>query len=251
MAKKTIKEKTPKLNKSKPHDWRLCSYGEHWVTTHPMHIPPIKKNPAGALTTRQGHCARNPSGKDQMYPDEIKAISERQFKELGEKPCPIQWDFENGSEYDDLIAGWTQYWNDVLQPEILLEPNLVKALIASESGFRPEVLAKKSNKKSARGLMQITNVARKALGNEKGEIKDHYLTLSIEELNDPSNNICAGIRWLFQKQKLASGHLGHNADWIETIKDYKGLKIRSAEKSSKFINIFNKYLEDLNKCQKE
>jgi hypothetical protein len=89
--------------------------------------------------------------------------------------------------------------------------------------------------------MQVTNESRIALGNEKGEIKDHYLTLTIEDLKDPTNNICAGIRWLFQKQKLASGHLGHNANWIETIKDYKGLRNESDKVASKYIDILNQY----------
>ena len=156
-------KKKSKKNRDKPHDWRLCPYGEHWVTTHPLHIPPSEKNSLGSITTRKGHCARNPSGKDQLYPDEIKAISERQFRDLKNKPCSLNLNFENGSKYDDLIAGWTQYWNEVLQPKIPLEPNIVKALIASESGFKPDALAKKSDPNSARGLMQVTNEARKAL----------------------------------------------------------------------------------------
>lgn len=238
----------PKITKDKPHSWRICPYGEHWVTTHPLHIPPSEKNPTGSITTRKGHCAKNPSGKDQLYPDEIKIISESQFKNLKNSPCSLALNFENGSKYDDLIAGWTQYWNEVLNPKIPLTPNIVKALIASESGFDPNVLAKKSNPNSARGLMQVTNASRKALGDEKGEIKDHYITLTRDQLNDPSNNICAGIRWLFQKQKLASGHLGHNADWIETIKDYKGIRNKSDKESLRFINVLNKYQERLKKC---
>jgi hypothetical protein len=97
--------------------------------------------------------------------------------------------------------------------------------------------------------MQVTNEARKALGNEKGEIKDHYITLTIEDLNDPSNNICAGIRWLFQKQKLTSSHLGHYADWMETIKDYKGLRQKTAKESSRFMDILNNFLKDLDQCK--
>jgi len=108
----------------------------------------------------------------------------------------------------DGSISWTKYWNDVLKPSTPLDPDIVKALIASESGFDPTILANKKNKNSARGLMQITNDTRKILGDEKGELKDHYLTLTRDDLNDPSLNICAGIRWLFRKAEIASGLLG-------------------------------------------
>ena len=50
-----------------------------------------------------------------------------------------------------------------------LEPNLVKALIASESGFNPKLLANRKNPKSARGLMQLLDSTREIIGNPKGE----------------------------------------------------------------------------------
>jgi hypothetical protein len=112
-----------------------------------------------------------------------------------------------------------------------LDPNLVKALIATESGFQPTTLAKKSDPKSARGLMQLTDQARKILADPDGELKDHFVTTTREELNDPNMNICAGIRWLFQKQKLASAKLGEDADWTQTIFIYKGLKTASKERA--------------------
>ncbi len=88
-------------------------------------------------------------------------------------------------------------------------------------------MADKKNKNSARGLMQITNEARKTLGNEKGEIKDHYITVTREDLNTPNLNVCVGIRWLFQKQKLTSNYLGRDATWEETIQNFKGLRGKS------------------------
>jgi len=47
--------------------------------------------------------------------------------------------------------------------DLSYEKDFVKALIASESGFDPKILANKKNKNSARGLMQITNQTRKIL----------------------------------------------------------------------------------------
>ena len=149
------------------------------MQNHSMHVPPSKRHPEGYVTPRKGHCAHNPSGKDQLYPDEILEIGERQFGALTKKrPCPIKLGFrQNGNRYDKLIAGWVQYWNDILKPRDPLDSNLVKALVASESGFDPKQLADRKNPNSARGLIQITNKTRKILGDEKGEIRDHYLTV--------------------------------------------------------------------------
>jgi len=167
--KKSSKKKI--AQKKEMHAWRLCPVGEHWVRTHPLTIPPSRKSPIGKLTTRKGHCACNPTGKDQLYPDEIQEMAEKNFSKVKDKPCPIDLGFDAGSEYDDLIAGWTKYWNEVLQPQVSLEPNIVKALIASESGFREEMLANKNNLNSARGLMQILNSTRKTLVMKKASLR--------------------------------------------------------------------------------
>ncbi|MBI4040944.1 MAG: hypothetical protein HY390_03635 [Deltaproteobacteria bacterium] len=150
------RQKTSKKTSSKEkkvHPWRLCPLGQHWVRTHPMHVPPSKKNPAGSVTSRKEHCARNPTGKDQLYPDEILEMTDRHFSKATELPCPFNLGFSKGNDYDLLIAGWTQYWNEILKSEIPLGKNLVKALIASESGFDPKILANKKDSNSARGLM--------------------------------------------------------------------------------------------------
>ena len=69
----------PKPTSPPVHSWRMCPYGEHWVSTHPMHVPPSKTHPEDSVTTRHEHCARNPSGKDQLYPDEIQEIAHKQL----------------------------------------------------------------------------------------------------------------------------------------------------------------------------
>lgn len=256
--KKSSKTKnaTSKVKQAKPkstHAWRLCPPGEHWRRTHPLRIPPSKKNPAGSVTTRHGHCVLNPTGKDQLYPDEIHEMAAQNFSKVKEKPCPIDLKFfgkNKGNQYDDLIAGWTKYWNDIFKPETPLDPNVVKALIASESGFDPKILANKKDKNSARGLMQITNKTRKILADEKGELKDHYLTLTREDLNDPSNNICAGIRWLFRKHAIASDLLKRTATWEEAVGEFKGTRTATKARAAELIETFNGYLEDLKKCEK-
>jgi hypothetical protein len=234
------------------HRWRTCPYGEHWVRTHPLHVPPSKRHPAGVITTRREHCARNPSGKDELYPDEIQEIANQHFSDLKDRPCPLPSKFgSQGSKYDDLIAGWTQYWNEILKPDVNLDPNLVKTLIASESGFDPKKLANKKNSNSARGLTQVTNNTRKLLGGAKGGLTDHLITVTKAELNDPSVNICAGVRWLFEKRRLASSHLKKPASWIDTVWEYKGTKLASKKEAEKIKKIFNKFYEEFQKCGKK
>ncbi len=256
MAKFSKKKPVPKIKKQKPkkpHSWRLCPIGEHWVQTHPLRIPPSRKHPEGSVTTRHGHCAKNPTGKDQLYPDEMNEMARKNFPKVKEKPCPLDLGFRKrhkGNEYDDLIAGWTKYWNDVFKPSTPLVPDMVKALIASESGFDPNILADKKNKNSARGLMQITNDTRQILGDEKGELKDHYLTLTRADLNDPSLNICAGIRWLFRKHEIASSLLGRKATWEEAVAEFKGTRKTTKSRTAELMDNFNKYLLRLKQCKK-
>lgn len=118
-----------KIKKIKVHSWRLCPGGAHWVSEH------SRKTSKGAARVK-GHCRLNSSRKDQIYSGELIHISEKYFSKLLELPRADNLDFKyRGNKYDILIAGWTTYWNDVLAPDERLDPNLVKALIATESGF--------------------------------------------------------------------------------------------------------------------
>ncbi len=100
----------------------------------------------------------------------------------------------------------------------------------------------------ARGLIQITDQARKILNNPDGELKEHLVHLNQDDLYDPNASICAGIRWLFQKQKLTTNRLGRKANWEESIAEYKGyLKdIVSGENPNPTgMHTFNKNLQAL------
>jgi hypothetical protein len=263
MAKKKVQKKQTRRSKRKPeppassapvHSWRVCPYGQHQVVEHSRHNPASKMHPDGSISSVSWHCAHNPSGKDQLYPDEIREIATQHFANLKTKPCPLDLAFPNGSKYDDLIAGWVQYWNEVLKPTEPLNPNLVKALIASESGFEPTKLNKKKNANGARGLMQITNTSRKLLDDSK-ELKDHYLTLTKKDLDDPSVNICAGVRWLFRKREIASVvRLKRQATWVEAAKEYKGdLEgvLNKDPASEDDVAPFLEYLKKVEKCGKK
>jgi hypothetical protein len=121
-------------------------------------------------------------------------------------------------------------------------------LIATESSFRKDLLADKKSEKSARGLMQITDSSRKILGDEKGELKDHFVSATRKELNDASINICAGVRWLFHKRKLASARTKQEASWEDVVYKYKGCDTVKPARAKELMDKFRAKLLELNKC---
>ena len=213
--KNTIEEKA--------HPWRICSVGQHYVRAHLEHIPPSKKHPHGQVITRHAHCASNPSHKDVLSFDEIHHISEKYFLDLSGPPAAgVLTEYSHADRYDVLIRGWVCYWNNIFHPDIPIDPNFVKALMATESGFDPKTDNKINKKIHAHGLMQIRNETMQYLGDHHGELSDYLVNLTHDNLYDPSANICAGIRWLFRKKITASSKLGYSATWEEAVIDYKG-----------------------------
>jgi hypothetical protein len=212
------------MSKASKHLWRLCPVGQAWVRPHPR---------IGTKGVR-GHCRHNPSGKDQIYLDEIIEISSKKFADLESKDLPSSHalGFAQGKKFDLIIAGWTKYWNEVLNIKDPLDPDLVKALIATESGFRTNLKVRAGKKAGyARGLMQVTDWTQAILEDEKGEIKDHYVNVPQNKMNDANGNIAAGIRWLFRKRETASAALKREATWEEAIAEYKSYlpRVRKGE----------------------
>lgn len=238
------KRKSPKkVKKQKSHPWRICPAGEHWVVTHPRKVPK-------GLTQVSGYCRTNPSGKDQVYSEELKKIVLEHFNEIKLRATPDNLDFKyRGNRYDVLIAGWTKYWNDVLKPDDKLDPNLVKALIATESGFDNEAKIKAGRKAGyARGLMQVTDWALEILKDEKGELRDHLVDLDQKDMADAELNIAAGIRWLHRKRETASAKLKRKASWTEAAADYKSyLEQWKKNPKHKQMNKLIKFYERLKK----
>lgn len=235
------------MSDKKKHPWRICPLGEHWVRAHPRKVPISEKNPDG-ITIVDGHCRKNPSGHEIFVPDEIKEISSRHFDSVKKRPTPDALGYPEGNDFDDLIAGWTQFWNDIFESKEPLDPNLVKALIASESSFKAKVSVP-SKAGTARGLIQITEQTRKILGDTKGELKDYLIDLSKSDSMDPNMNLCAGIRWLHHKKYLASHRLKRDATWMEAIAEYKGI-LKQLGRVKKSDDIMSK-LEELYKKLKE
>lgn len=233
---------------TKFHPWRLCPIGEHWVRRHPKNLT------SGKVTDHDGHCRKNKKSKSEFYhASELKLIAKIYFESLKSDadimPVPDSLGFPNGNKYDLLIAGWTKFWNEVLRPEEPLSPDLVKALMATESSFKiPK--DQKSSDGDARGLIQVTESTRKILQNQKGELKNHHIELTVDESRDPVTNVAAGIRWLHHKKFLLEKRLKRQVSWEEAIFEYKGLtkdigKDKRTDRIVKEIKAYNKKLKEL------
>ena len=230
-ALKAIKKGTKTeddVKSEKAHSWRLCPIGENWVTDHPLWVPPTDKRP-GYHTTRDGHCADNPKrGKNNIIKDyltaaEMQMMADKHFANLSGPPSSGNLsEYIGADNFDQFIRGWTKYWNDLFKPEEPLDPDLVKALIATESGFRLEPPTPNAGVAGkAHGLIQLTDQAIKALGDPNGELLNHLVKISTEDTSDPNLSIGAAVRWLFRKRDLASHRLKRQATWREAIGEYK------------------------------
>lgn len=248
--KKKKSSSTPesKLTNEKIHPWRMCPLGHYWVSTHPLRVKASKKNPEG-VTTRHGHCRTNPSKKDQLYSDEMHEMADFHFGRLRKLPTPNRLG-KDADKYDQLIAGWTKYWNEVLNPTDLLDSNLVKALISTESDFSPKKKALASEGNWARGLMQVTDATIEILKDEKGELKDFLVNLDQKKIYEPTLNICAGIRWLFHKKKLLEHKLKRPVSWEEASMEYKSYTVRLKRGEASAIKQRDKFLERYRKLTK-
>jgi hypothetical protein len=243
VSKKPKPEKKP----SEAHPWRICPAGRHWVRDYERTVFPSEKNPDG-MTSVRGYCRDNRSHKDQFYPDEMTEIASVHFSTL--KGGPTAFPSKSGSEnaFDTYIRGWTKYWNDIFEPKPKLDPDLVKALIASESTFDPDADGQ-SKKNRARGLMQLTDGTRTILDDEKGELRDHLINISDTDPYDPNLNIGAGVRWLFHKRELASKKLGRKVTWEEAVQAYKDILGKKDKRSKELFSRFDKVYRKLKRIR--
>lgn len=139
-------------------------------------------------------------------------------------------EYKNADKYDEVIAVWTDYFNKKFGIDPPLDSNVVKALIASESGFRLDP----SENKAAFGIAQITKSTLKILQDSEGEAKDFIFNkIRQKDLKDPKIAIPMAVRWLFRKEATAKNKLGRAPTAEELILEYKGLlKSRSPYEQS-------------------
>jgi hypothetical protein len=140
----------------------------------------------------------------------------------------------------------SQYWNEVLSPDTPLDPDTVKALIASESSF--DANAGRGKRSTAKGLMQLLPTTIRYLNGNREELDDHILEFQDTESLDPSVNICAGVRWLFRKRETASARLKRTANWDESVEEYKDYlrrRLKNPKGNFKGMNTFREHLTNL------
>lgn len=149
------------------------------VKEHPRKVGVSKMNPEG-ITIVDQHSRRLPG----TYLDikEIeKILKNYKLKNLiypakGKLP-----EYSDADRYDNLIATWTDYFNKKFPSDILLDPDMIKALIGSESGFELDPV-----NPAAVGIAQITKQTFKVLKDSKGEVKDFIFTnFTLKDLKNP------------------------------------------------------------------
>ena len=188
------------------------------VRSHPMHVPVSERNPEG-ITIRDRHLRRLKG----TYLDlaEIETI----FKNYNKKGLifPTAGKLEknrNADKYDEIIAVWTDYFNRKFNAKPVLDPDVVKALIESESDFRMDP----PGNKIAIGIAQITKQTLKIVQDPNGETKDFiFHKIRQKDLKEPAVAIPVAVRWLFRKRATAMAQLNRVPDHEELILEYKGL----------------------------
>jgi hypothetical protein len=213
------------------------------VHEHPLHVPVSEKNPDG-ITIRDRHLRRLKG----TYLDlaEIESIFESYNRKKIIYPAEGKLlEYRNSDKYDELIAVWTDYFNKKFNANPPLDPDVVKALIASESGFRENP----PENKKAFGLTQITPSTLKILMDPKGEAKDFVASkITQKNLKDPTVAIPLSVRWLFRKMETARAQLKRAPDHEEVILEYKGL----LKSDSKYKNAaLTKYREAYERLRKK
>lgn len=213
------------------------------VREHPLTVPISEKNPSGK-TIRDSH-PRLLKG-SYLDSDEIKAIYKNYVRKGIIYPAAKKLnEYPNSDMFDDLIAVWTDYFNIKFNAQIPIDPDVVKALIASESSFVADPVG---NRKIARGLTQITKSTFKIMQDPNGEVKDFIFTgIRQKGLADPNISIPMAVRWLHRKQMTVTSKLKRTPNHEDLILDYKGLLKSSSEYQKKAIAKYRKAYEKLKK----
>lgn len=184
------------------------------VRTHPRHIKPSAKNPSG-ITIVDEHLRRLPG----TYLDEEEIYKIAIGYNLKNITRPSKSNKPSENLYDDLISIWTDYFNTLFNINPPLDPNMVKALIGSESDFQLD-----PKNPLAIGITQITKETLKIIHDPKGEAKDFiFNNINQKDLKNPALAIPIAVRWLAYKKTRAESKLGRPATHEEIILEYKGL----------------------------
>ena len=210
------------------------------VREHNRHVPVSEKNPTGVTVVERHDRSLKAKNKDELL-KEIKVFSKNKKIPYPHSGPP---EFFNADKFDQIIAEAVAYFNELLKIVPAFDPDMVKALIASESGFR---LAPKENK-IALGVAQITKETLKALQDPKGELKENlYKGIRQKDLLIPDVAIPLMVRWLVRKKETAKVKLKREPTVEEIILEYKGLLRSRTLYQKNALEKFKKYYADLKK----
>jgi hypothetical protein len=210
------------------------------VHKHPRHVPVSQKNPSGTTIVDE-HIRRVPG----TYLDlnEILSIAKNyNRKEINFPTTGKLEEYPDADKYDETIAIWTDYFNKKFGANPPLDPDVVKALIGSESGFDADPKANKT----AFGIAQITKQTLKILQDPKGETKDFIFNkIRLKDLKNPDVAIPMAIRWLFKKKDMAERKLKRSPTNEEIILEYKGLLKSKTPWRNNGLESYSKKFRDL------
>ncbi len=210
------------------------------VREHLRHVPISKRNPDG--TTIVDRHLRHIEGRYldlELIEEAFRNYEKRNivFPEKGKLYLP------NEDKYDDLIAVWVDYFNKKLALKAPLDPNTLKALIASESTFKPDAV-----NKTATGLTQITSDTLKILHDLNGEAKDFvFKDIRKKDLTNPTVSVALGARWLIYKKQYAEKVLKREATSDEVIQVYKGILNDNSDRAAEIMKNYRGFYEKLKK----
>jgi hypothetical protein len=210
------------------------------VREHPRKVPVSAKNPTGQTIVDQHN--RLIAG---SYLDREQIAETKKGHPLNSVIFPNSDDLGrlNGSKYDELIAIWTDYFNKKFNEKPLLDPNVVKALISSESDFKLD-----PKNAMAIGIAQITKSTLKILQDPHGEVKDFiFREIRQKDLKDPEIAIPMAVRWLFRKKQTARSKLKKAPTAEQIVLEYKGLLKSSTSYQKKSLENFREFYDRLNK----
>lgn len=208
------------------------------VKEHSRNVRVTQKNPTG-ITIVDSHL-RHIDGK---YLD-LNLIQET-FDNYKDKkiiyPAAKKLNLPNEDKYDKYIAVWVDYFNNKLSLKYPLDPDMVKALIASESMFNPNAV-----NLNATGLTQVTADTLKILQNLSGETKDFvFKNIRKKDLKNVNVSVALGVRWLAYKKIYAEKILKRVATPEEVIQVYKGILNDKSLKANKIMKKYREFYDKL------
>jgi hypothetical protein len=205
------------------------------VREHPRHVPVSNKNPDGITIVDQHIRRLHGTFLDTKEIETIVANYDR--KNITYPTQDRLGEYKNSDKYDELIAIWTDYFNKKFNANPKLDPDVVKALIASESRFKVDP----RNNPVAIGIAQITKETHRILQDPKGETKEFIFSgIRQKDLKTPEIAIPMAVRWLFRKQQTAASKLKRAPTEEEIILEYKGLLRSNTKYKNKALANFRK-----------